>query len=202
MRRLPLTLMLFVVTFLWLSENLEGQTSEPSLLGTRENLMRLNEMADKEGVKRFSNDHEVFMEVEKGGLVSIPQTFCVDERLEKRFQWVTLQTSRILGDLGLEFREIFGKCLKVTSAVRTTERQHRLALVNPNAVPAHGPRRSLHLTGTTVDITKINLSKVELDWLRIRLFELEIQGVIDATEETFQAVFHITVFTNQSRRAN
>lgn len=202
MRRLPLTLMLFVVIFLWLSESLEGQTTEPSLLGTRENLVRLNEDADKEGMKRFKDDHEVLAHIDEGRLVPLPQVFCVDKRLERRFQWMTVDASRVLGDLGLEFRGIFGKCLKITSAVRTEVRQRELTRNNPNAVPSHGPRRSLHLTGSTVDVTKVGLNNVELDWLRIRLFELEIGGIIDATEETFQAVFHVTVFTNRGRRAN
>jgi hypothetical protein len=61
---------------------------------------------------------------------------------------------------------------------------------NANAAPIDGPRRSSHLTGSTVDISKL-LGNTE--WLREYLWQKFDQGEIILVEETNQAVFHVMV---------
>jgi hypothetical protein len=70
---------------------------------------------------------------------------------------------------------------------------------NGNTAPISGPKKSSHLTGATVDIAKVGLTKAELDWLRKKLLVLEAEDLIEATEEQDQLVFHAMVFHTYSQ---
>jgi hypothetical protein len=100
-----------------------------------------------------------------------------------------------LENWGIDFIDHFGRRFQVNSAVRTIARQWELIkiLLNLNAAPTEGDRMSLHLTGATVDIAKLDMNDQELEWMRQRLLEEEGLDLIDATEETGQAVFHVFV---------
>lgn len=191
-----LVVLLFVVTFL--KNPLASSCAPPTeLLGSRELEVWLNLEANRLNLARVEDDKDLQHFVEPGYLLPIPSTVCIDKRLEEKWRFVMPQTAYFLGDLGTKFKLLTGKCLTVTSAVRTISRQKEIIVKekNPNAAPAEGPRKSLHFTGATVDITKLPLKDPdELEWLRKELVKLEKAGVINATEECRQSVFHITVF--------
>ena len=138
-----------------------------------------------------------------GELVRIPDVPGVkaDRRLDERRAWVRPWVSEFLQDLGRAFHIAHQKSarrISVTSAVRTVQYQTMLKLVNHNAAPATGSERTSHSTGATIDITKLPLEPEEIVWLRVWLLTLEAKGVIEVTEEFFQAVFHIMVFPRYS----
>ena len=188
MRR-HLNLILFSALFL-----LPSAASGASLLGTTAALVYQNKRADEAGWIRIPNDKKLQEMKDCSELLPIPGTVRVNPELDQKWRWVLPVTAYFLGDIGLEFRERFGWEFQVNSGVRTIPRQIEISRRNLNAVPVKGPRRSLHLTGSTVDIAKIGLKPEELMWLRLKFLQLEEMGLIDATEERHQAVFHVTVF--------
>ena len=104
--------------------------------------------------------------------------------------WARLFLTR----LSSQFRARFGKPLRVTSLLRTEQYQRSLQRRNGNAASAAGPKRSSHLTGASLDISKKGLTQRERDWLRRVLSSLRTKGYLYAIEEYKQPVFHIMVF--------
>jgi hypothetical protein len=197
--RLPCLMFITVTSLPSLVEGASPKALEvPTLAGSRETERRLNKKVDELGIVRIADDDHLRQLVTFKLLLPLPQAVCVDYKLDRQWRYAVPWTVYFLSDLGSEFQELFGHCLQLNSGPRTIARQLELILVerNRNAAPAFGDRRSLHFTGATVDVTKVNLSKAEVKWLRHRLFSLERMGLIDATEEFGQAVFHITVWPN------
>jgi hypothetical protein len=166
-------------------------------VGTSEGLIRQNRLADEFGMDRVKSESDLEEMKTQNKILPIPATVRIDYRLAEKWRLVLPTTAYFLGDLGIEFQEIFRKKLQVNSAVRTEARQLEIIRRerNPNAAPATGKKRSLHLTGSTIDISKVGLTDEELGWLRSNLLELEALGLIDATEEKLQLVFHVMVFS-------
>lgn len=162
---------------------------KPSLLGSHESQARQNEEALREGLERVLNDARLNRMKKDGTLVELPthKYLEVDPRVPPKFRFCLPEVKTFLLDLASNPRRT-GK-IKITSAVRTDVYQRELRKKNPNAVPL-----SSHVFGCTVDITKLKHSKAELKVLRKFLLELEGAGLIEATEETRQSVFHIMVF--------
>jgi hypothetical protein len=101
-----------------------------------------------------------------------------------------------LDRLSQQFRARFGKPLRVTSLVRTEEYQETLQGRNGNAASAQGPKRSTHLTGACLDISKKGMRSSEILWMRRVLDSLKQKGYLFAVEEFSQPNFHIMVFRN------
>jgi uncharacterized protein YcbK (DUF882 family) len=106
--------------------------------------------------------------------------------------WTKLFVER----LGRQFHNRFGKPLRVTSLVRTVAYQNALRRRNRNAASPYGPKRSSHLTGASLDISKKGLRASEIAWLRQVLASLKEQGYLFAIEEFKQPNFHIMVYRN------
>ena len=102
-------------------------------------------------------------------------------------------TRQFVRQLGEAIHRLFGARLRVTALTRTEAVQRRLLASNGNAAPAQGPYRSSHLTGASVDLSKVELSRSELDWVRLVLGRLTRRGVILAIEEFVQPHFHVMV---------
>ena len=99
-----------------------------------------------------------------------------------------------LDRLSSQYRARFGKQLRVTSLVRTAEYQQRLQRRNGNAAQADGPRRSSHLTGASLDISKKGMTSAQRNWVRRVLQNLRGKGYLYAIEEHQQPVFHVMVY--------
>lgn len=101
-------------------------------------------------------------------------------------------TSRFIRRLGAQFALRFpGRHFVVTSLVRTCMYQRRLARGNGNATTCE---KSSHVTGTTIDIRWSDLSRMERRWMEGSLLTLERRGLIQATKENGQPVYHVMVY--------
>lgn len=105
-------------------------------------------------------------------------------------------TKLFIERLGQQFSSRFGKPLRVTSLVRTVAYQNALRRRNGNAASPYGPKRSSHLTGASLDISKKGLRASEINWLRQVLASLKDRGYLFAIEEFKQPNFHIMVYRN------
>lgn len=190
--------MLLTILFVAIAESaLCGDDKAVSLKGSADSLAWQNKIADEQKLPRVIDDKELEQLKRSGVLVRMPEAFRIDPRLDQKWQWVLPEAARFLEDLGVQFINHFGRFFKTTSAIRTLARQLEIAKEgNPNAeLPEKGPRRTVHTTGATVDISKIDMNEEELKWMRKELLRLEKLQVIEATEEDFkQKCFHIMVF--------
>lgn len=190
--------MLLTILFVAIAESaLCGDDKAVSLKGSADSLAWQNKIADEQKLPRVIDDKELEQLKRSGVLVRMPEAFRIDPRLDQKWQWVLPEAARFLEDLGVQFINHFGRFFKTTSAIRTIARQLEIAKEgNPNAeLPEKGPRRTVHTTGATVDISKIDMNEEELKWMRKELLRLEKLQVIEATEEDFkQKCFHIMVF--------
>jgi hypothetical protein len=103
-------------------------------------------------------------------------------------------TRLFIAQVGEALHGLFGGRLRVTDLSRTEAIQSALLAVNGNAAPADGPGRSSHLTGASVDLSKVDHSERELHWLRLVLRRLARRGVVSPIEEFVQPHFHVMVF--------
>lgn len=111
-------------------------------------------------------------------------------------------TRLFVRQLGYALHELFdGGRLRVTDLTRTETVQKALILANGNAAPADGPRRSSHLTGAAVDLSKVGHSEDEILWLRLVLTRLASRGVVNPIEEFVQPHFHVMVFRSYAHYA-
>lgn len=187
---------LFCLTFFFLIFSAHVAHGEPLLKGSPESQIRQNTEADRNELVRIKNDVELEKMKATGQLVRIPDTpgVKIDARLQERFRFIRPWVATFLIELGKGFKERFGEEIQINSATRTVEYQMEISGRNKNAAPVTGEKRSSHLTGSAIDIAKLALTEEQKLWLRTRLVTLELGNTIEATEEHYQAVFHIMVF--------
>ncbi len=168
----------------------------PPLKGTRESLLRQNQVADREGLDRVQNHADLLDMREKQILVPLPVSYAlqVDSRLPADRRYTRPWTARFLANMARAHYARFHTPLQINSAVRTVEFQQKLLRVNGNAAPAEGDTASPHLTGQAVDIAKHGLSLTQIAWMRGYLLPLVQENKIDVAEEFQQACFHISVY--------
>lgn len=166
-----------------------------SLKGNRFSLLRENEMADREGLDRISNDNILRYLQTKKLLVPLPQNnkIKIDPRLKEEFRWCRPWVSQFLLDFADAHYKVFHYPLQTNSAIRTIAFQLRLRKTNPNAASPIGPLASTHPTGATIDIAKKNMKHYELMWVRQYLSQKMAAHEIHVIEEFHQSVFHIMV---------
>jgi hypothetical protein len=111
-----------------------------------------------------------------------------------QYRYLRPWSKLFLERLSRQFHPRFGKRLRVTSLVRTVALQRALARRNRNAAPAFGMSRSTHLTGATLDISKVYMTGREKRWMRQVLYSLMRQEYLYAIEEFRQPTFHIMVY--------
>jgi uncharacterized protein YcbK (DUF882 family) len=95
--------------------------------------------------------------------------------------------------LSRQYRGRFGQPLRITSLVRTEDHQRNLRGRNPNAAASSGEKRSAHLTGACLDISKKGMSRAQMRWVRQVLSSLKQKGFLFAVEEFTIPNFHIMV---------
>ena len=78
--------------------------------------------------------------------------------------------------------------------IRTISLQNSLRRRNANAASPYGEKRSTHLTGASIDISKKGMTRAQQNWMRGVLRSLREQGYIFAIEEFRQPAFHIMVY--------
>jgi hypothetical protein len=168
--------------------------SAQNLRATFESQLLQNQLADRENLTRLT-EKELPVYIQRKLLVPLPknQYVVVDYRLPARYRWCRPWVREWLLELGREYYKEFRRPLQVNAAVRTVEYQARLTKRNGNAAPPAGPRRSSHLTGSTVDLGKLRMSDAEMKWMRERLHDHREKRRVIPVEEFGQAVFHTMV---------
>ncbi len=186
----------FSLTLLFVLFGAHIAYGEPLLKGSPESQIKQNQIADKSDLVRITNADQLEEMKRSGHLVQIPETrgIKIDDRLASHFRYVRPWVAIYLTRIGKDFHDRFGVDIKINSAVRTIEHQIHLSRRNKNAAPVDGHKRSSHLTGSAIDIAKLPLTEEQRIWLRQRFVADEISHKIEATEEHWQAVFHIMVF--------
>ena len=167
-----------------------------ALRGSREILLRQNEMADKDGLDRIQDDEDLTRMRRSRLLVALPTNagLQTDNRLPVDRRYCRPWTAQFLLALGRAHLTTFHSSLQINSAVRTVAFQRKLLRTNGNAAPALGNMASPHLTGQAVDLAKHGLTVNEIAWLRAYLLPLVQEGRIDVEEEFQQACFHVSVY--------
>jgi hypothetical protein len=112
-----------------------------------------------------------------------------DERRYLR-PWAALFLER----LSRQYRGKFGEPLRITSLVRTEDHQRDLMGRNPNAAAPVGEKRSAHLTGACLDISKKGMTRTQMRWVREVLSSLKEKGYLFAIEEFTIPNFHIMIY--------
>jgi len=170
--------------------------TKASLCGSIQSMLKQNYEADKEGLTRIKNIAQLERLINEGALVSIQkiENVMLDYRLKDSLSYVRPVTALFLKNLGADYFRNFGLYIQVNSAVRTIDGQIELHLYNSNAAPAYGYLASSHLTGATIDISYMDMTEIQMNWMRKYLLHFESKNLIEATEEHSQTVFHIMVF--------
>lgn len=164
-------------------------------------LVRENTRADADGLSRLRTRASLDRFVRAGLLVQLPEE-ARGFRVVGVPSWRRVArpwTRRFVQQLGEALHALFGNRLRVTDLTRTEAVQEALGEWNGNAAPARGAVASTHLTGASVDLSKVEHSDVELAWLRLVLGRLTARGLVSAIEEFAQPHFHVLVFRAYAR---
>jgi hypothetical protein len=171
------------------------------LKGTSRCQVVQNSYADRHDLSRMTDSRMVARFSRNGYLVRVPASarHYYLASIPADYRYLRPWSKLLLDRLSRQYYARFHKRLRVTSAVRTVRYQRALAKRNVNAAAAHGARRSSHLTGATLDISKRGMSRAELNWMRRVLHSLRKQGYLYAVEEFRQPTFHIMVYRDYER---
>jgi len=169
-----------------------------SLRGTRQSQLLQNERADRDHLSRMTDPEtlERFKRLEL--IISVPaktKDYYVHS-IPAQYRYLRPWSKLFLDRLSSQFRRRFGQPLRVTSLTRTSAYQNKLARRNGNAAAAVGEKRSSHLTGASLDISKKGMTRAQQRWLRNVLTSLKTKGHLFAVEEFYQPNFHVMVHRN------
>lgn len=180
-----------------------GAAAEPSLNGFVDNGLAREVLATQQyNLTRLINQKHLRQFLDAQILVEVPirgTGFELDYRIgghadanEHLYRTARPYTRRFVTRLGAQFAMRFpGRRFVVTSLVRTCAYQERLRRHNSNAAPCE---KTSHTTGATVDIRWLELRRAERRWMESVLLPLERQGLIQATKENGQPVYHVMVY--------
>lgn len=158
-----------------------------SLRGSRASVDRMYRQARTERLSFFETPAGVRRQVAAERLVRLTPSASVKLH-DVRYPYVRSATRTFVRRLGAQYRAACGEPLVVTSAVRPATLQ-----------PANSSERSVHPTGIAVDLRRPGKASC-LRWLRSTLLSLEKAGVLEATEESSPAHFHVAVFPTPYER--
>jgi hypothetical protein len=153
-----------------------------SLRGSKDKVERAYQFAKRRGIAFTTSRADVREGAKEGDYVRLRPSANV--RLKGVTEpWVRPATSAFVTSFGARFRRACGTPMVVTSAMRPTSVQRRLA---------NGVEKSVHPTGMAVDLRAPRGAC--RTWLRRELLAETRRGVVDATEERSPAHFHVIVF--------
>ncbi len=160
-----------------------------------------NKRADAENLSRMKNVAMVRRFAKAGLLVRVPRRtrYYYTRYIPSKYSYLRPWSKLFLDRLSRQYYARFKKKLRITSMVRTVALQNSIAKRNKNAAAAYGPRRSSHLTGATLDISKKGMNAKQLAWMRRVLHSLRQSGYLYAVEEFQQPTFHIMVHKKYPR---
>lgn len=144
-------------------------------------------MVDLKMIRRFRSS---------GLLVPVPARtrYYYLHAVQPEYRYLRPWAKLFLERLSWEHYARFRRKLRVTSLVRTVAFQRSLEKRNSNAAAFSGPLRSSHLTGATLDISKHDMTRGSISWMRNVLYSLRKNRYIYAIEEFQQPTFHVMVY--------
>jgi hypothetical protein len=176
-----------------------GLGAAPGLLkASRSSLTVQNRRADTDDLSRMRDRAMVRRFARAGLLARVPvrTRYYYLRYIPSSYRYIRPWSKLFLDRLSRQYYARFKKKVRVTSLVRTVGLQKALRRRNANAAPAYGARRSPHLTGATLDISKKGMTGKELAWMRRVLSSLKTKKYLYAVEEFGQPTFHIMVHKN------
>ena len=115
-------------------------------------------------------------------------------KIPTQYRYVRPWTKLFLDRISSQFYRRFKRPLRITSLTRTVHYQNQLSRRNSNAASPYGAKRSSHLTGASLDISKKGLSGAQVSWLRRVLLSLHQKEYLFAIEEFYQPNYHVMVY--------
>ena len=175
-----------------------GAAVRTSLRGTRQSQIVQNQRADRDHLSRMTDQKTLdrFKRLEL--IVSVPaktRDYYIHD-VAAQYQYLRPWTKLFLDRLSSQFRSRFGRPLRITSLIRTAAYQIQLSRRNGNAASSVGEKRSSHLTGASLDISKKGMTAARQRWVRNVLASLKAKGYLFAVEEFYQPNFHVMVYRN------
>ena len=175
-----------------------GAAVRTSLRATRQSQVVQNQRADRDHLSRMTDQKtlERFKRLEL--IVSVPaktKDYYIHD-IPAQYHYLRPWTKLFLDRLSSQFRSRFGGPLRITSLIRTVAYQNQLSRSNGNAASAVGEKRSSHLTGASLDISKKGMTAARQRWVRNVLASLKAKGYLFAVEEFYQPNFHVMVHRN------
>lgn len=114
------------------------------------------------------------------------------------YRYLRPYAKQLIDDLGAAYVAKGGKSFKLTSLVRTEEYQRRIARGNSNAGDI---KKTSHTVGTTFDISRNSVNPKLVKWFEAKLLDLEKMGLVQATKERKQKVFHVMTMPEYNGQA-
>ena len=169
-----------------------------SLRADRDSQIVQNERADRDQLSRIDDDSTLQRYARLQLLSPVPEKTrgYYIHNVPPQYRYLRPWTKLFLDRLSSQFQRRFRKPLRVTSLTRTAAYQKSLRRGNGNAAAPYGKKRSVHLTGACVDVSKKNLRSRERSWMRTVLASLREKGYLFPIEEFSQPNFHVMVYRN------
>lgn len=190
-------MMRFILAAL-LAVSLATPAEAATLIGSRAAIDAQNARADRQDYSRIK-DHKMLARFKREGLVVQLRggsAVRFHHRLAISRRWVRPEARDFVRQFAHDYYAAFKQPIQINSAGRTRVYQRKLTGSNANATH---PDRSLHVRGMAIDVAKMPMSEVQRRWVRRYLLAREADGLIDATEEHAQLVFHIVVYKSRKR---
>ena len=170
--------------------------SANDLRATTESQLIQNRQADEDNLSRIEDSKMLERFVRLKLLTAVPSDTpdYYLANVPSRYRYARPWTKLFIERLSNQYRDRFGAKLRVTSLIRTISLQSSLRRRNANAASPYGEKRSTHLTGASIDISKKGMTRAQQNWMRGVLRSLREQGYIFAIEEFRQPAFHIMVY--------
>ncbi len=171
-------------------------SSRNLLKASRHSPIVQNKRADSDDLSRMRDVAMINRFVRAGLLVTVPSRtkHYYTRYIPAKYRYIRPWSKLFLDRLSAQYYARFKKKLRITSTVRSIALQNSIRKRNRNAASPYGPKRSSHLTGATLDISKAGMKSKEIAWMRSVLHSIKAKGYLYAVEEFQQPTFHIMVF--------
>ncbi len=170
-----------------------------NLKGAASSIVKENEKARVDGIEFIKDMNRLAEMVRDGKVVPLPESAFVkiNPNIPSERRYCLPETAKFLTEMATASKNYNSNFepLMINSSVRPIDVQMELRKKNPNAIS-----NSTHPTGATVDIAYNanphykGMSGTQIHWTERYLTEKERSGLIQATEERNQPVFHVMVF--------
>ena len=173
-----------------------AQAAPASLRANSQSQIIQNERADSDRLSRFEGSTMVQRFVRLQLLQDVPaktRNYYV-HAIPDDYQYLRPWAKLFLDRLSSQFRSRFGKPLRITGLTRSAQYQKTLRRRNGNAAAPTGPKRSVHLTGACLDISKKGTTRSQVNWMRRVLSSIKQKGYVFPVEEFKQPNFHVMVY--------